>query len=262
VSGSDPTAIERRLAIGGIVGPIAFVAAWAIGAAVDDRQLSPIDDAISQLAHVESNTRVLMTAGFITFGVGVGLFALAVGRRLGAATSAWLTATAAATIAVALLPLGASGSIDRLHGVAAGIGYVTLIAAPLSARRALEHLGAARLARAGVAAAVVAAVSLAASLTVGPVGGFQRLGLTAVDAWIVAVAARVATGQLRRQGRHPPDVRSAERSRPPGTAACSVKTSPDGAVPYGPAGTSSALRPGHTTSCGKAMVMPAAATAW
>ncbi len=218
----EVSATERRLAIGGIVGPMAFTVAWAIGGAVDDRQLSPIDDAISQLAHVESSTRALMTAGFVAFGVGVGLFALAVRRRLGAATSAWLTATAASTIAVALLPLGASGSIDRLHGVAAGIGYVTLVAAPLSARRALERLGAARLARAGVAAAVVAATSLAASLTVGPAGGFQRLGLTAVDVWIVAVATLVVTRQLRRQGRHPPEVRSAERSRPPGTAACSV----------------------------------------
>jgi hypothetical membrane protein len=201
----------RRLAIGGIVGPSAFVAAWAIGAFTNDRQLSAIDDAISQLAHVDSNTRWLMTVGFITFGVGVGLFAISVRSTLGATTSAMLGATAASTVAVAALPLGVSDLVDQLHGVAAAIGYVTLVAAPLAARGSLRQLGANRLASAGVAAAAVAAASLAASLALPATGGFQRLGLTVVDAWIVTTAGLVATGRL--ELRSGPGVRHSELAR-------------------------------------------------
>ena len=186
----------RRLTLGGVVGPSAFIAAWAVGAFTNDRQLSAIDDAISQLAHVESNTRWLMTAGFVTFGVGVGLFAVSVRTTLGATTSAFLGATAASTLTVALLPLGVSDTVDQLHGIAAAAGYVTLGAAPLAARRSLRRLGAHRLASAGVAAAAVAAVSLGASLALPATGAFQRLGLTVVDAWIIATATLLATGRL------------------------------------------------------------------
>lgn len=185
-----------RLALGGVVGPSAFIAAWALGAFTNDRQLSAIDDAISQLAHVESNTRWLMTAGFVTFGVGVGLFAVSVRTTLGATTSAFLGATAASTLTVALLPLGVSDTVDQLHGIAAAAGYVTLGAAPLAARRSLRRLGAHRLASAGVAAAAVAAVSLGASLALPATGAFQRLGLTVVDAWIISTATLLATGRL------------------------------------------------------------------
>ena len=186
----------RRLALGGVVGPSAFIAAWAVGAFTNDRRLSAIDDAISQLAHVESNTRWLMTAGFVTFGVGVGLFAVSVRTTLGATTSAFLVATAASTLAVALLPLGASDTVDQLHGIAAAAGYVTLVAVPLAARRSLRRLGAHRLASAGVAATAVAAVSLGASLALPATGAFQRLGLTVVDAWIITTATLLATGRL------------------------------------------------------------------
>ncbi len=186
----------RRIAIGGTVGPTAFVTAWTIGAFTNDRQLSAIDDAISQLAHIESNTRWLMTAGFVTFGVGVGLFAVGVRSLLGTTTSAFLGATAASTIAVALLPLGVSDTIDQLHGIAAAAGYVTLIGAPLAAHGSLRRLGARRLASAGVAAAAVAALSLGASLVVPANGAFQRLGLTVVDAWIVTTAGLLVTGRL------------------------------------------------------------------
>jgi len=200
----------RRLAIGGIVGPSAFVTAWAVGAFTNDRQLSAIDDAISQLAHIESNTRWLMTAGFVTFGVGVGLFAVSVRTTLGATTSALLAATATSTSAVALLPLGASDAVDQLHGIAAAAGYITLVGAPLAARRSLRRLGAHRLASAGVAAATVAAVSLGASLALPTTGAFQRLGLTVVDAWFVTTAGLLAIGRL--------DMRSGPRTRPSGLA--------------------------------------------
>lgn len=185
-----------RLAIGGIVGPVAFVSAWGLGAFVNDRDLNVIDDAISQLANVDSNTRWLMTAGFVTFGAGVGMFAAGVRSVLGSPTALALGATALSTLAVAALPLGASDLQDQLHGVAAGIGYLTLALAPIAARRPLERLGHHRLARAGIAASTIAAIALATSLAAAPTGLFQRIGLTVVDVWIVTTALLQAQGRL------------------------------------------------------------------
>ncbi len=176
-----------------MVGPVAFVAAWSVGAFVNDRNLSAVDDAISQLAHVDSNTRWLMTAGFLVFGVAVGSFAFEARDALGTAGAIALAATAVSTIAVAALPLGVSQRIDALHGLAAGIGYVTLAAAPVAAARPLCRRGERALAAGGVAASAVAAVSLALSLGAEANGGLQRLGLTVVDIWIVATATRLAT---------------------------------------------------------------------
>lgn len=182
---------HRRLAFGGVVGPVAFVSAWILGGLLDDTDLSPIDDAISQLAAVDSNTRMLMTAGLLTFGFGVGAFAVAAASVLGIRTALALAATAVSTLAVAALPLGSSDAVDSLHGLAAGLGYVTLVLAPIAARKPLRRMGRRRLAAAGVLASTIAAVSLTASLTSAPTGLFQRLGIASIDIWIVAVAVLI-----------------------------------------------------------------------
>lgn len=176
----------RAAAWGGIIGPGAFIAAWAIGGLTTSRDYSPIDDAISRLAAVGADSRPLMTVGFITFGLGLGAYAIALRRALSG--RAWVTAalTGTATLAVAALPLDHSSAVDRWHGVAAGIGYVTLAATPLLARRPLLDVGRHRLANAGLAAAIVSAISLALSLVVDANGLFQRLGLTATDLWIIS----------------------------------------------------------------------------
>jgi len=71
----------RRCALGGIVGPIAFVAAWSIGGLAASHY-SPIDDAISHLAEVGAPTRPLMTAGFVVFGIGLAVYAVALHAAL------------------------------------------------------------------------------------------------------------------------------------------------------------------------------------
>jgi hypothetical membrane protein len=203
---ADSSSTSRFLAIGAIVGPVAFVAAWAIGAFVDDRDLSVVDDAISQLAHVDANTRWLMTAGFVAFGLGVGTAAIGMRHVLGRAAAIALAVAAVSTLAVAALPLGVSDLVDRLHGIAAGIGYVALAAAPFASVRPLRRLGARRFAGASVIVAAVAAISLAATVVANATGAFQRIGLTVVDVWIVTAAALVATGRITepdRAGRPP-----------------------------------------------------------
>ena len=179
---------ERRArAWGGVIGPAAFVTAWAACGAAK-KGYSPIDDAISRLAAVGTTTRPFMTAGFVGFGLSVPIYASALRRHLNG--PAWLGAvsTGIATLAVAAFPLDVSSTIDTVHGVMATIGYATLAATPLLAVRPLAagaHRGAATI---SLAAGVVAGLSLAAT-AFGPGHGlFQRLGLTTGDVWLAASA--------------------------------------------------------------------------
>ena len=177
----------RTAALGGVVGPAAFIGAWTIGAAVTTVEYSSIDDAISRLAVVGADTRALMTAGFITFGVALPVYAWALRRVVGgAAARITAAATGVATLAVAATPLDRSATVDAWHGVAAGIGYVTLAVTPLLAARPLSQIGHRTLAAAGVVAGAVSAISLVLTTTGLPMGLFQRLGLTASDIWIAA----------------------------------------------------------------------------
>ena len=105
---------DRVLAAGGVVGPVAFVAAWTVCGAVTDGY-SPVQDAISDLAAVGAPTRVAMTAGFVVFGIGVIAFGFAL--RAALHSRAWIAAigTGACTIGVAATPLGGwSGDIPEL----------------------------------------------------------------------------------------------------------------------------------------------------
>lgn len=215
--GSSTSAVDRVLAVGGIVGVVGFVAAWAIGGlTVDD--YSMVDDAISQLAAVGSPVRWWMTAGFVAFGVGVTLFAQALRSSLGGAAWIAATITALATVGVAATPLG---RFDRAHDVFAAIGYLSLAATPLLASRELRRRGAARAARWSVACGIATAALLVASITVDANGLTQRLGLGITDLWIVAAAMAI----LRRS------------SAPAPQAAVSAARSPASRRPVRRAGT-------------------------
>jgi hypothetical membrane protein len=196
---TTPSAAVRWAALGGVVGPTAFVSAWVAGAALTDVAYSPTEDAISRLAAVGADTRPLMTAGFVAFGVGVAVHAWALRRTVDG--PAWVAAVVAglATLAVAGLPLDRSDRVDAWHGVAAGVGYVAVAATPLLAARALRRSGHRRLGGLGVTAGTLSATALALTVTGTSAGFFQRLGLTVADAWIIASGIAVATGRLTRR---------------------------------------------------------------
>jgi hypothetical protein len=173
-----------------VIGPCAFVAAWAVAGARAERY-SPVDDAISRLAAHHAPTRVLMTLGFVCFGVGVPAFALAARDRIGAKAAVAGVLTGLATLGVAAAPLDVSDRVDLLHGAFATAGYVTLAALPTLARRTMHHNGHRRLAASAPFVTTVSAISLAAT-ALGPAHGlFQRIGLTTTDAWVVAAALSV-----------------------------------------------------------------------
>lgn len=199
VGDQDVTALSPRVrlaALGGVIGPAAFIGGWTVSAAITSRTYSSIDDAISRLAAVGADSRPVMTAGFIGFGVALPVYALALRRAIGGA--AWVTAAAAGitTLAVAATPLDRSSTIDTTHAVVAGVGYVTLAATPLLAARPLLRHGYRGLAGLGVAAGAVSGISLLLASSRLPTGFFQRLGLTASDIWIVASAIAIASGAV------------------------------------------------------------------
>ncbi len=168
----------------------------------DAARYSPVDDAISDLAAVDASTRVAMTIGFVLFGVGVIAFGFALLEVFEG--GAWVAAfvTGGCTIGVAATPLG-GWSDDAVHATFAGLGYAAIVALPLLAAPALERTGRSREARFSVLTGVISAACLVAS-TFGTVHGlWQRLGLTAGDAWIVLVASSLIgpTGSAHSGGR-------------------------------------------------------------
>ncbi len=181
--------VPRRLgAVCGVLGPTAFVVGWAVNGA-RTAGYDPLTDAISRLAAEGAPTRAAMTACFVAFGVLVPVWARTLARELDRpALGPVVTVAGLATLAVAALPLTAVGGQpqDAGHAAAALTGYVAMAATPLVAARALPT-GPRRL---SVAVGVVSAAALAVSALTGS-GGAQRLGLTVVDAWHVAVATAV-----------------------------------------------------------------------
>ena len=174
----------RRLAtLAGIAAPASFIGGWVVGGA-RARDYDPLRDAISQLARVGAPTRPVMTAGFVGFGLLALPWAAALSKQLqDRRLLATVTMAGLSTLAVAALPLGGPAG-DGAHAAAAGVGYLAMAVSPAIGARSLT--GAAR--TASYLASVVSAASLAASLAGSYDGGFQRLGLGAVDAWFVAMA--------------------------------------------------------------------------
>lgn len=192
--------MTRLAALGGVVGPAGFIAAWAAGGAAA-QDYSPVDDAISRLAAVDASTRPLMTAGFVSLGLGVPLFGLALRRRVGG--PAWIAAvaTGAATLGVAAFPLDRSDTVDLAHGACASAGYATLVAIPLLAARPLRRAWRPGWSSASVVAGVVSGAFLVATLGDRYHGLLQRAGLTVGHLWIMASAASFLATKDARAGR-------------------------------------------------------------
>lgn len=183
----------RGAALGGVVGPVAFVGSWsALGAGTDG--YSALHDPISDLAGAHASTRVVMTAGFVVFSAGMGLYAWSLHRTLPGSAWTAAAATGAATVGVAAFPLNHSDTVDTVHGVFAGIGYATLAATALLSVAPLAQLGVPGWTGLAFGTGAVSSAALALTL-VGSYGGFfQRLGLTAGDVFVVASAIAINRG--------------------------------------------------------------------
>ncbi len=187
-----PHALDRILSAGLIVGPTAFISAWAISGAVTEGY-SPIRDHISDLAAIGAPTRTLMNVGFSVFAASVAAAAIPTRRLLGTPAAIALGANALLSVGIALAPLGQSDAGDRAHAVVAGLGYLALAVTAPSAAPVLMK----RSRRMGVASVAVGAVSMAClglSLVRPEAGLWQRAGITSTDAWLIAMGVLAAKG--------------------------------------------------------------------
>ena len=192
---------------GGALGPPIFVGAWVAGTIASDPGYSAVDDAISRLAASGASTWPILTGGLVGYGVAMGAFSAAL-RAAGERTWPIVAVNAVTTFGVAATPLDHSPALDRAHGVFAFLGYASLVAVPLVARRGLGRRGprseapATRrsvLAATAMPAALVATAALVASIVDPDANGlWQRVGLTTVDAWIVGWAWSLGRGRSTR----------------------------------------------------------------
>ena len=143
----------------------------------------PVNDAISRLAELGAENRWIVSTGMVTFGGACLAFAPRLRRP--AATS--LTIAGLASFGVAAFPCtegcpGPSTPTDVGHSVSAGIHYVAFALTPLlHERKPLD-----------VALAVLGGAALLAHGTgIEPNGLWQRVGLTLLDAWMIAAAAKL-----------------------------------------------------------------------
>jgi len=198
---------RRLAALAGVVGPAAFIVAWVVASTIAPRY-SANDDAISQLAAVGADTRVLMTGGFIALALCAIPYAMALRHALGG--RAWITSagTGVAMVLLVAIPLGRSSATDHFHGFAALFGYLTLGFTPLLAIRPLLARGHRAVAGLGVLVAITSGTALLLSDTTPLTGLFQRIGLTAGQVWIVGSALAMVSGRLQR-------LTAERRSEPP-----------------------------------------------
>jgi len=184
----------RRAALGGVVGPVAFILTWTLASAIQPGY-SARDDAISELAAVGADTRPFMTVGFVVFALCVLPYAMALRSTLGG--GAWISAagTGVATLVVAAIPLGQSTRTDHWHGIVAVLGYTSLAITPLLAVRPLLDRGRRGAATLSIAMATISGSALLLSDTTPLTGLFQRIGLTAGQVWIAGAALTIASGR-------------------------------------------------------------------
>ncbi len=176
--------------------PVSFVAAWAIGGARTPGY-SPMHDAISRIAAVGAPQRGLMTAGFVAYGAAALVGATGLRDTVVARIAPAVVVNAAATVAVALLPLDRSDLGDSLHAVAAASGYVSLAVIPALAAEPLVRSGRRRWAAASVTAAALIGACLVATTVLDAKGLAQRSGLGIGDLWLIAAGLAIASGNLR-----------------------------------------------------------------
>jgi hypothetical protein len=200
----------RLRALGGVVGPAAFTAAWALSTVRQDGY-SVRDEHISGLAAPDAKNPGVMVAGFLVLGAGT----IAAGSALEDALGGWeqagwgprlIQASGIAGLLAGVLRrdrmlLGLPEGVDRQswhndgHDLAAGVVYTCLVAAPLALAVRFRHDPTwQHLIRPAVAASMVTLGALAvfASERLGPWNGIvQRIMVTLPAAGLAAMSAEL-----------------------------------------------------------------------
>lgn len=178
-----------------LLAPVLLIGGWSLAAARQPGGFDPVTGTISALAALDAADRWVMTLGIA--GTGVCHLVTAAALRPAARTGRVLLACGgAATLLVALLPLGGSAAVGAGHAVAALAAFVLLSVwpagspagtsgAPWGLRRPVARAAAAVL-------LLLTALFLAAVVVPLPaVGALERLAAGAQALWPAVVVATV-----------------------------------------------------------------------
>jgi hypothetical membrane protein len=168
--------IFRRLR--STAGPAAaayFIATWVVAGFLRD-VYDPVDDAISRLAEQGAPNRWIVTSGMVVFGVGALSFAPLLKRPARLA----LSVAGLASLGVAVFPCSEGcprdgATIDLVHAGFAALFYISFTATPVLQSRT----------RYAIAISTVAAISLSLHGLSIANGLMQRIGVTALDLWLI-----------------------------------------------------------------------------
>jgi Protein of unknown function (DUF998) len=211
LAGEAPAARWRVRAAAGVVGPVAFTAAW-VASTLRQEGYAVASEQLSGLAAPDARDPWVMTSGFLTLGVSVVLFASALeealgGRRRAGPGPALVRLAGLGALAAGVLrrdrmllhppdgPPGPQSWMNDGHDLASLAVYAALVAAPLvlarrfAAEAAWRPLAVPTLAT-GVANLVL--LGLFTAKVIEPWNGVvQRVAVTIPLAWTVVMATRL-----------------------------------------------------------------------
>lgn len=195
------TATQRRLALAGVVGPVAFMVAWIVGGLVV-RGYSSVHFSVSRLAAVGVSYRWMMVTALVVLGVGLLLYAPSLRSALPGL--AWITATATGVSSLALVAYPLHARATPMHNVWAAAAYLGIASTPIFAYRPFAEAGMMSAARLSAGAGVIAGACLELTVIAPWAGLFQRIGFTTSLAWISVTAVILfRDGTLLERGASP-----------------------------------------------------------
>jgi hypothetical protein len=217
--------LVRALSWFAIAAQVLFVAAWVVAGALEDGY-SHLDHHVSELGADGAANPAIVNAAIVVLGASIAALAPALlralpARRASRVAAALFLLAGLAIVVGGLFNADCSSAVDatcqerwnewevdtaaKIHAWASLAAQLLLLATPFTLARALwNHPAAAPTLVAGVAGlAVAAGVTLLFAVDHAPDGLTQRLGLTALHAWVVIVAVALLWS-TRREPEPPP----------------------------------------------------------
>ena len=174
---------------GAVLGPGFFFVSWVIGGLLYPGSTLERTH-ISTLAAIGAPSRLIMVVGQVAMAAGLALAALPARSVLGLGASAGMGLAAVSLAVIIVTPDGSVPELGLLHGGFAILLYAALVAIGGLAGRHLRNQGRQVAGIVALGAATATGIFLWLSLGDTASGLFQRLGITATSAWLIAVVVR------------------------------------------------------------------------
>jgi hypothetical protein len=179
--GASPDQVHRLLRWAVVTAVALFAASWTVVGALTPRY-DEVQEPISRLAQRHAPYRLVMVGALLVIGVLLPVWGWVLAHALDLPELRVIATTSGiGIIGLALVPLNEDEAVHSLFGLAV---YVSSSLVPLLGCRAVRSV---RIRHASRLLGVLTALAFALSVQGVCTGLFQRLGLTAVQVWFVAL---------------------------------------------------------------------------